>query len=190
MRILITICTLFLALNVQAKLYKWVDETGEVHYSDAPPAQDAKPMDLPPLQTTPAVKYKPKEKKDADKTEKEEDKFSYSKFEIATPANDATIRDNSGNMNISLVIAPALNTEKEHYIRILLDNRVKVSKTQRLSTSLSFVDRGSHTLKAEVRDAAGKLVKSSNTVTFHMHRFSKLQKKPATQAGSAPHAVP
>ena len=177
MRIVITIFILLFTINnAQAKLYKWVDEAGEVHYSDAPPAKNSKPLDLPPLQTTPAVKYKPKKKVEEQKPET--DTYKYKKFSINSPKNDATIRNNAGNMTISLEIDPPLNTKKNHYINILLDDHIKIKKSKSLSTALNFIDRGTHTIKAELRNASGKLLKSSNTITFHMHRFSKLHKKP------------
>ena len=158
-------------------MYKWVDEAGEVHYSDAPPAKNSKPLDLPPLQTTPAVKYKPKKKTEEAKPA-EEDSYTYKSFSIISPKNDETIRDNAGNMTITLAIEPTLNVEKNHYINILLDNRIKIKKSKQLSTTLTFVDRGTHTIKAELRSASGRLLKTSESITIHMHRFSKLHKKP------------
>ncbi|MCW9012412.1 MAG: DUF4124 domain-containing protein [Gammaproteobacteria bacterium] len=175
MRIFITLLLLLTTVHAQAKLYKWVDEGGEVHYSDSPPARDMQSLDLPPLQTTPAVKYTPR--KPAEQAKPEADTFRYNKFAISSPENNATIRDNAGNLTVALAIDPPLNLEKNHYINILLDDRIKINKSKNTSITLSFVDRGSHTLTAELRSAAGKLLKTSNTVTIHMHRFSKLHKK-------------
>ncbi len=175
MRIFLFIFSLLIAFGVHAKLYKWVDENGEVHYSDSPPHKNAKEIKPPPLMTTPAVKYTPK-KKEAE--EKEETATKYTDFKITSPGENETIRDNSGNVSISLSIDPPLDTKNGHSISILIDGRTKINKSKSLSHTLNYVDRGTHKLQAEIRNAKGKTIKSSNTVTIHLHRFSKLHRKP------------
>jgi hypothetical protein len=180
MRTLIFIASLIIAFTSQAALYKWVDENGEVIYSDQPPTKDAKELVPPPIMSTPAVKYTPKQKPE-EKTE-EEVATTYTEFKITSPAQDETIRDNAGNISLTLSIAPALNTKQGHSISVLVDGKAKLSNSKNLSHTLTYIDRGTHTLKAEIKDAKGSVIKSSNSVTIHLHRVSALHKKPQQTA--------
>jgi len=177
MRFLLTIFIFLTAISTQAALYKYKDENGEVVYSEEPPYEGAKEFILPGLQTTPAVKPKPKPKS---KPEPEEvDKpTKYTLFQITSPTNEQSLHNSAGNVSISLAIAPNLNTKAGHYINILLDGKIIKKKTTSLSGNFQHIDRGSHSIKAELRDQSSKLIKSSNTVTIHVHRFSKQHKKP------------
>ena len=46
MKALAFVCC-FAALAVQAQVYKWVDDKGQVHYSETPPPQDATQLKVP-----------------------------------------------------------------------------------------------------------------------------------------------
>ena len=178
MKTIISVFIGLLAFTANAALYKWVDENGEVVYSDKPPQKGAEELKPPPLMTTPAVKYKAQPKEEAKKSK--EDIINYTSFSITSPTENETIRDNSGNISVSLTIDPPLASDKGHYINILVDGKPKISKSTSLTHTLTYIDRGTHTLSAEIRGASGNMYKSSNSVTIHLHRFSKLHKKPAT----------
>lgn len=181
MRIIILLSGLLLSASVQAALYKWVDENGEVVYSDEPPHEGAKPLDAPPIVTTPPIKVKPKPaaaKKEPD-AENKPAPINYREFRITAPGNDEAVRNNPGNVEVSFSLEPALATKQGHHIILLVDGEATGGKIQGQSVTVPHMDRGTHTLKAEIRDETGKTLKSSNAVTFHLLRYSRLFNKPA-----------
>ncbi len=81
---------------------------------------------------------------------------AYSSLTIATPAADESIRDNTGNLNVVAHLVPAL--QSGHSVRLLLDNvpaGLASSAGEDATFALSNIDRGTHTLTAEVVDGNG-----------------------------------
>lgn len=156
-----------------AEMYKWVDENGEIIYSDEPPHENATPLNPPPLTTTPAIKYKPEAKPEIKDDKKA---TSYSVFKITSPGNDQVVRDNSGNITVKLAIEPALDTKEGHTITLLVDSQSKIQGSTGLTLGLKNIDRGSHSIQAVIKNKQRKIIKSSNSITVHMRRFSKLHK--------------
>ncbi len=156
--------------TVFAEMYKWIDEDGNISYSDQPPYKGAQTLTPPTISTTPAVKTPPKTASQKEK-ENEENKNAtkYSYFKITSPENDATIRDNNGNFSISMNSKPALDTAAGHYISILIDGKA-VKKQSSTSASFSNIDRGTHKISAQIKNRNNTVVRSANTITIHLHR--------------------
>lgn len=182
MKLLLILFFSIYAINAQAALYKYKNKDGEIIYSDKPPYAGANEMTPPFVQSTPAVKYKAKPKPEAPVAKEE---VRYHKLEMAQPTPDETIRSNEGNITINLALAPDLDINSGHYINYYLDGKIINKRAQSPSATYQNVDRGTHNLKAEVRNKKGKLLKSTPIVTVHLHRFSKLHKK-ATPPPSPP----
>lgn len=182
MKTLLTLVLLFTACQVQAELYKSLDANGEVIYSDEPPTISAKEFVPPPLQVTPPIKYKPKAKTPA---EEKPAPYPYSDIHFTQPEADANFYDNEGNISYSLAITPGLNTKLGHYLNFKLDGSPVASKSSSLSGTVNNVERGSHSLTADICDASGKVLRSAN-VSFHLHKVSKLQPKPSKPAAPKP----
>lgn len=172
------------ALAEQGKLYKWVDKNGEVVYSDKPLDAKAEEITPPALQSTRPVKEKPKAAAAKDKDKKPA--FVYSDILITQPAMDENIHDNEGKVSIAVEVKPAFFSTLGHTINIKLDGETVVSKSKVLSASLDNLDRGTHTLIAEVCDETGKVLKTSKGVQFHIHRVSRLHPKPNAPKPPAP----
>ena len=164
MRLLLTIFIFLASINAQAALYKYTDENGEVVYSDEPPYEGAEELVPPPLQTTPAFKTKPKTKPEA-KPEEQQQATEYTSFKITRPKNEETLRD---NITIQLAVEPKLNTKAGHYINIFDNGKTILKNSTSLTTTLKYIDRGIHNIKAEIRNKSGELIKSSNTVTIYI----------------------
>ena len=161
-----------LALGVSpagAKIYKSVLPDGSVVYSDTPPEQGAKPMELPGIQTySPPPLSAPTA---APAKEAEKGFQGYESFEVSAPADDATVRDNGGTVRISLMLAPGLRSG--HKVEIFMDGK-SIGSGAGTSASVTNVDRGTHSIHAVVRDAEGKeLVRTPDSV-FHLKQTSRL----------------
>ena len=159
-----------LALAVGAahagSIYKYTLPNGDVVYSDkAPPADQGEEVKLEPLQSFSFPPAPPLE----DSADKEEapKPVGYETFKVTNPTNDATIRDNGGNVRVSLSLSPGL--QSGHSIEVMVDGQ-SIGSGKGTSVTLTDVDRGTHTVQAAVRDNQGKEVARSNSVIFHLKR--------------------
>lgn len=156
---------------LQAAVYKQVNENGEVVYSDKP-AAGAEKMDLPELPTytpPPVPLVRP-----ADAPVESE---VYKGLEIVKPADNSTIRNNLGIIEVQLRIEPALKVREKHRLQFYLDNERYGPLVDKTAIMMSNIERGEHTLSASVFDADGNVVAASNSVTVFVKRESVLHKK-------------
>ncbi|MCK5002759.1 MAG: DUF4124 domain-containing protein [Gammaproteobacteria bacterium] len=167
MKYYLSLVLLLGSLSLQAEIYRWTDEEGTVHFSDT----EHPDAELIPTPTPNAIQMPKFEAKQPIVEEEKEEASSYNSFTIVSPADDSTITDNTGNLSVSLSIEPVLNIKSGHYIRLSVDNQIMVSKTYSLNSQISSINRGSHTLKAEVLNSSGQLLMSHSS-RFHMKRFS------------------
>lgn len=150
-----------------AAVYKSVDAQGNVVYTDEPQG-NAQPLNLPPLSTIPAPKnFK---RAPAKVTPKVVD--SYEQIRIVSPAQDDTVRDNSGNVAVSAALKPALNKAAGDRLQFYLDGQTEGKPRSGGRTVLQGLDRGAHTLEAAVIDRSGKELKRSPAIRFYLHRQS------------------
>ena len=167
---ILLICLLPLALNsAQAAMYKTVDKNGNVTYSDSP-GENAKELDLPPI---PLINLTPSPEigsSDTRPSEGEEQATSYTQLAITLPKNNATIRDNAGNISVKLSISPELAEEDTVVLKV--DGK-EVSRGRSNSHSISQLDRGSHSVQAVIIGTNETPLLSSEAVTFHLQRHFK-----------------
>lgn len=165
--LVIAICLMLAMGAVQAqKIYKWTLPNGDIVYSDKPPPADqAEEVTLEPLQTFSAPPAPPLASSTPSNAASEP--VGYEEFKVTSPSNDATIRDNGGNVQVSLSLTPGL--QSGHSIEIMMDGQ-PIGSGGGTSVTLTDVDRGTHTVQATVKDAEGKVVSRSNSVIFHLRR--------------------
>ena len=192
MRLVILLLALALALPLaaQEKIYKKVNPDGSVEYSDKPIEGGTlmtvpkgtvvtlpRPSDLKAAETTADRKAK-------DRKQTEEHAATYTRFEILRPKDDEAIRSNSGDLTAQLALEPGI-VEGDR-LRWKLDGK-PIEGAGSLILILHNVDRGTHTLQAEIIDANGKVVKSTPVVTFHLLRYAggpvPLGQTPSTPTG-------
>ena len=160
---------MLISASAHAELYKKVDEQGNITYSDVPSGA-AKPVQPPGLSTYGApAQHKQPSKKPPDSTKPTA--TNYTALAIASPVNDEALRDNSGAVAVKIGLAPPLDTQAGHKLVVVLDKK-PVAEAQATEVSLKDVERGTHTLKVQVTDAKGLLLKESPEVTFQLHRGS------------------
>lgn len=162
------------ALGVCAAVYKWQGPDGQTVFSDRP-QEGAEEVKLPPLQTVPALPVSRGVSPQGEDSSAAQDE-SYQSFAIVTPTDDASIRDNAGNVDIKVLLEPGL--QSAHRIRFLLDGQPFGEAVTSTSVTLANVDRGTHSLTAIVTSADGEELARTEPVTFHLHRVSKLLPPP------------
>jgi hypothetical protein len=161
------LCLMLAVGTAQAqKIYKWTLSNGDIVYSDKPPPADqAEEVTLEPLQT---IKTAPVPSLEGSSAAREEPKEAgYEEFKVTSPSNDATIRDNGGNVRVSLSLSPGL--QSGHRIEVMMDGQ-SIGSGSSTSLTLTEVDRGTHTVQAAIKDGDGKEVARSNSVIFHLKR--------------------
>jgi len=168
---------LLLSSHASAEVYKTINPDGSTSYSDVQ-TDDKEPIKLPELTPTPAIKYP---KKVINKN-KDENKVAlpYKTFNISSPENNAIIRGNNGNVSVQVSITPELQTSFKHSFSFFLDGKIYKKGLTSNQINLTNLDRGSHTLYAQVQSANKKVLKTTQTITIHVKRQSKLHPKAST----------
>lgn len=156
------------AAIASSALYKGLDANGNVIYSDTP-FKDAERYTAPPISVVAAPDVGTDEKLEEGKSKEGEPvEFKYMAFDIASPHDKETIR-NDPDIDVSLNIKPGLNTDEGHTIWLLVDDNPVVKNAQQLSLQLGRMDRGGHQLQAQIRDKDGKIVLRTKVILFFVH---------------------
>ena len=164
------------SLPASAKVYKWLDESGKVHYTNSP-RKGATEVKLPPSTTyTPAnaknknadkdKKANTKEKAAETETASSDD---YNTIEIVEPKEGMVIRNDAGEVKIVIKLVPTL--DEGHTRHIILDNAVPpkiVLPTN--SATLSGIARGKHQFVLEIRNAKGRVVGKTKPRKFSLRK--------------------
>jgi len=179
----LTLCLcLFGAASAEAagRVYRVVDEDGNVVFTDVPPAtqpQEAnvdvpEPNSFDPIEAG-AIGAGDEERPTwgDDEDGGDEPAASYYRFGIASPENDASVRQNAGNVTVEVALEPALSPD--HRLQLLLDG-TPVRTGRETTFELVNVDRGTHSLSARVLDPSGAAVLESTPSVFHLQRYSVL----------------
>lgn len=159
-------------------VYRSVDANGNVVFTDRPPRAGeatetveirapnsiSRPEEsAPPAAGTEAWEWDMQAGEDADQTP-----FSYVALAIVAPANDEGIRQNDGNVTVIASVEPGLREGDQ--IQVLLDGQY-IAAAAGTSITLTEVERGTHTLEAQVVDESGAVLLTSQPVTFHLLRY-------------------
>lgn len=155
-----------LADATKKKIYVWRNADGVLVFSDSP-QPDVK-SDTVDVNSTPNIVKSVDTAILENKTGKEQkEKLT---VEILKPANEETIRDNSGSVYISGAIKPSF--KRGLSVVLKLDDK-KVKGPQKSAVFiLRNVDRGAHKVQLEVWNSSGKVIAVSDPVTFFLHRGS------------------
>ena len=152
-----------------ASVHRSLDEEGNPVFSDTPTA-DSEPVELKEVQTVPAesdlkFEYTPPVK-EAEK---------YTSLSITTPADDSAVRENAGNLEVSIASKPKL--APGHRALLYLDGS-EVAQGAQTSFSLENLDRGTHTLSVAIM-AGDEVLIESKPISFTLLRHSEQHPKPA-----------
>lgn len=158
---------------VHADVYRTRDANGNVIYSDQPspgaerveireptivpggaPTSTADPDDEESEPTTPGIET------------------AYSKVEVTDPADQESMRDNNGNVAVTVSLTPALQIEFGHKVQLLVDGVPNGAREAGVNFMLTGLDRGAHALQAVVYNKSGQELARSRSSTFFLHKYS------------------
>ena len=180
-----------LCVSTQAAVYKKELPDGTVTYTDQPDP-GAKAIVLPEIQTIqPPPKTVINESGSPSKDKAPDTAFNYTMLKIVSPSDNDTLRENAGQVEISLAIEPSLQTQAGHKILVTMDGKPIAEPGTSLQYVIENMDRGTHTLQAAVVDTAGNTLIRTAITTIYVKRHSILfQTFPASPANPATPASP
>jgi hypothetical protein len=153
-----------------AQIFRSVDEHGNVVFSDVPPRDDgSKQVQIAPLNTFAPPAPPPPPAAPASAAAAVDAQY-YAALEIVAPTNDMAVRENAGNVAVSVATVPPVRSD--HRLVLLLDGSVLPVEAEGGVFLLTNVDRGTHTLTTRIVDGSDATIKESAPVTFHLLRAS------------------
>lgn len=154
------------APHVSAEIYRWTDDAGNVIFSDTPrPGAEVVELSEPtivPAITPPA---------DPGKAQPRAVARPYETLAIARPAHDTTVR-NTRTVNVGIEISPRLQTQFGHRLQLLFDGQSVAPPATQTTFTLTDVNRGAHTLQAEIVTVDGNVIEQSPVSQFFVHQAS------------------
>ena len=165
--------SVFVSICSNAAVYRSVDTTGNVSYSDQPKA-GSKQLEIEVA--LPSTPYQPSstnmndnvlEVPDSAMT-KPVDVPVYS-LTIISPSADEGVRNNEGNLTVALALSPTLNKDRQDSFEIKVDGNSYGNKQTSTHFVVENLIRGTHSLSVSVVDASGSVLTNKQT-TFHILR--------------------
>jgi len=92
-------------------------------------------------------------------------------IEIVTPANEETIRSNTGEFRVQARSSIPIGTT--HQFRLYLDGRPYGAMSDLPDFKLKGVDRGQHALMIRMYNSQGVELATSAPITIYLHQASK-----------------
>jgi hypothetical protein len=164
--------SMIVALPAQAVICKMVDENGVVGYTDTPRSECANPVQLPGYsryapRPVAGVEDNPQQAQPGQPDQQVE--FNgYTSMQIVAPQNFGTIHNNEGTVTVQIELEPAL--QQGHTVRLILDGKSAGDPAASTNIALTNVDRGTHSLSAQVLDENGKLLRSVGPIRFTLQK--------------------
>ena len=168
--ILVAFSLAIMASPLMAEVYKTVDADGNVTYTDKPPPDGSKPIKLAPISVIEAPTYE--KAPDPAKAEGEEIPLRdlrkiYRDFAIISPQSEESVWRPDGPVAVAWSVGNPLQQGMQ--VSIYLDGAKQATTTEQI-IPLAGLERGEHTLTAELRDAKNRMIASAVPVTFFIQQ--------------------
>ena len=167
-RAIIALLGIFVAAVATADVWRWVDDDGVVHFSDTP-VEGAERIEVSEAsRTTGSRIYTPPPQigADGEAVPEVQEEFRYESLTIAAPGAEETLWNIEGTINVSLALAPGL--QSGHQVRVYFDGEPQMVNST--SFTINEVYRGVHNIQAEVLDETGKLMIRSRPNRFYVQQ--------------------
>ncbi len=160
------------AASGQPVIYRWVDDNGTVHYSDAPPPdKPAQEADLPGITVVPARHFKQKPSK-ADKQDSQEKDSTeknladLSQIKLVRPKPEENLWGTGGTVTAEVDFPGRL--PRGYAIQFVLDGK-PLKPVRKKVYVIKEVIRGEHTLYAQIIEvSSGTVLAKTDPVTFYL----------------------
>ncbi len=183
LRILFTLMSLACcSLALGTTVYKWVDENGVIHYSDQP-HPNAEKLQVQGAQTysasAAAVRGPPEPASRSTSSGN-----SYKACGIVQPVDQQNL-PNAESVAVRVASDPMPRAEDRVFIT--MDGQaVNGGKPTGLSFNVTPIDRGEHTVSAQIRGPGDEVLCRTSPVTFYVQQRNLLSPPPPGQPGVSP----
>ena len=159
-----------------AQVYKTVDKDGNVTYTDKPPVDGSKPMDLPPLSVIETPEYGKTARQEAEEAEAagvQKDvplktlRNNFRDFAIISPLQEESVWRPDGPISIAWSSSNQLIEGMR--VQIFLDGQQQANTTAPM-IPVSGMDRGEHTVTAQIKDARNRTIATAEPITFYIRQ--------------------
>ncbi|HLJ39615.1 MAG TPA: DUF4124 domain-containing protein [Steroidobacteraceae bacterium] len=166
-RIVFTLLSLAASVALATTVYKWVDDNGVVHYSDQP-HPNAQKLQVEGVQTYSSRGASvPAPAGSSSETRAESDR-TYQGCAIAQPLNQQSL-PNAQSVFIRVATDPVPRPGDRIYI--MLDGQgLNGGEATGMSFNVTPIERGAHTVAAQVRDGSGQILCQTPAVTFYVQQ--------------------
>jgi hypothetical protein len=177
-RIAVAVGLLLFCAAAFAAIYKIVDEQGNVTYTDQAPSDGSEPMKLPELPVVQTVPVEPAPGPGTAEGEGEpagqeptprELRRMYRDFRVTRPAQEETFWGTGNTVVVSWASSMPLLPDMS--VQLFVDGEPQ-RVTQETMIALTL-DRGEHRVHAELRDARGRRLVTTEPVTFFVKQQSE-----------------
>ena len=169
---------LLMTASIGAQVYRVVDEHGNVIYTDRPPENGGEEVELPPLSIIEVPVYqKTARQKAAEAAAAGEPveteiplktlRRNYRDFEIISPQQEESVWHPDGPVPVAWKTGKDLQQGMK--VTIFIDGNQQATTTQPI-IPVSGLERGEHTVTAEIKDAKNRRIATANPVTFFVRR--------------------
>lgn len=178
---LILLSALSVTHSSAAPAWTWVDEQGQVHYSDRP-VPGAREIELSGAQGFSASPRTAPRSTQGSSNEDVRPAANYRTFNIVSPTEQETLWNIGANLTMRLELMPVLRAG--HWIDLVLDGQRANLNVRGLEFSVPNVFRGTHSAAAVIVDANGFELQRSPAVSFIVQQTS-IQNPSSPQAQRA-----
>jgi hypothetical protein len=189
---LIIVAILATVGSAGADVYTWVDEAGQVHYSDqwVPGCEKVEMPEFPtavsPVSPPPPPISDAPPPRESAKTETSEEPV-YKTLTVVSPREDECLRRTGQIVKVLVDIDPAPQKRKllqhpGHRMRVrlngtLLDSEFLIGRQDgSLALFLTEVFHGTHQLQVMIEDVDGQSLTQSQVVNFHVQQYSPIMR--------------
>lgn len=160
------------ASPLMAQVYKVVDENGNVTFTDQPPADGSKPIKLAPISVIEAPTFEKAPEATGEEGAEKEMSLGYMRrvykdFAITSPAQEESVWRPDGPVVVTWNVRTELQPGMQ--VTLYLNGQRHTTTTQPM-IPLTGLDRGEHTVKAELKDTKNRLVATAETITFFVRQ--------------------
>ena len=160
------------AQEAKKELWMWKDANGVIHYSDVP-GPGAKRVDLTVIEAQPRPAATPAPRPTtASAAQTAAAPVAYTSLEIWQPENGQSFFEADATVSVRIRSEPAVAPDDQ--LLLYLDGQRVEGPTNSLDYSLSNLERGAHSLTAQILDARGKEKIRSQPVVFHKKQVTTI----------------